>query len=119
MLIHASAEGAELDAAAGRWHATAKVSDFGSARIQAAEGLATRGLGTLAYCAPEVHRGTLLPASDVWSFGGVLFMLVTGQQAFAGLSRAQIMLGVVQGSLRLQWPPWTPAPLAALGANCM
>ncbi|GFH15129.1 protein kinase domain-containing protein [Haematococcus lacustris] len=51
-----------------------RVSDFGSARIQAAEGLATRGLGTLAYCAPEVHRGTLLPASDVWSFGGVLFM---------------------------------------------
>src|SRR6516225_7300046 len=42
-------------------------------------------LGTAAYMSPEQARGkTLGRRCDIWSFGTVLFEMVSGKQAFAG-----------------------------------
>ncbi|MBV8890904.1 MAG: serine/threonine protein kinase, partial [Acidobacteria bacterium] len=64
-----------------------KVLDFGLARRVAIETIAgTDGplFGTLRYMSPEQARGeALTPASDVSSFGLVLFELVAGRRAFA------------------------------------
>ncbi|KAG8387845.1 hypothetical protein BUALT_Bualt02G0063500 [Buddleja alternifolia] len=62
----------------------AKLSDFGLARQGPAAGLghvSTSVVGTVGYAAPEyVHTGRLTAKSDVWSFGVVLYELITGRR---------------------------------------
>ncbi|KAI7735443.1 hypothetical protein M8C21_024256, partial [Ambrosia artemisiifolia] len=64
---------------------TAKLSDFGLARQGPAAGLthvSTVVVGTVGYAAPEyVQTGRLTSKSDVWSFGVVLYELITGRRA--------------------------------------
>ncbi|KAL0390212.1 UNVERIFIED_CONTAM: Serine/threonine-protein kinase PCRK1 [Sesamum calycinum] len=62
----------------------AKLSDFGLARQGPSAGLShvsTSVVGTVGYAAPEyVHNGRLTAKSDVWSFGVVLYELITGRR---------------------------------------
>ncbi|KAK9057605.1 hypothetical protein SSX86_022441 [Deinandra increscens subsp. villosa] len=62
-----------------------KLSDFGLARQGPAAGLghvSTAVVGTIGYAAPEyLHTGRLTSKSDVWSFGVVLYELITGRRA--------------------------------------
>ena len=84
----------------------AKILDFGLAKVQAkaqtdadatrsqeAQQLSTPGaaMGTLAYMSPEQARGKELDArTDIFSFGAVLYEMVTGKQTFTGNSSAEI-----------------------------
>ena len=80
----------------------AKLLDFGVARLTSDDPGATRTvvgevMGTPAYMSPEQANGQPLDArSDVFSFGAVLYELLTGRRAFTGDSTAQILSAVLR-----------------------
>jgi len=64
-------------------------------------------LGTAAYMAPEQALGkTVDKRADIWSFGCVLYEMLTGRRAFAGDEVADTLARVISGN-----PDWTALPL--------
>ena len=77
-----------------------KVLDFGIARRLAAPlsqaNVPDLVLGTPGYMSPEQARGEALDSrSDQFSFGAVLYEMAAGRQAFAGVSAAELVAGVL------------------------
>ncbi|MBX5440636.1 MAG: serine/threonine protein kinase [Solirubrobacteraceae bacterium] len=71
--------------------ATAKICDFGIARIVGGEALTRTGdvVGTLAYMAPEQAEGRrITPAVDVYALGLVLYEALTGTNPIRGAGPA-------------------------------
>jgi serine/threonine protein kinase len=65
----------------------AKILDFGLAAIEGVDKLTKTGstMGTLHYMSPEQTRGEVLDErSDIFSFGVVLYEMITGQLPFRG-----------------------------------
>lgn len=68
-----------------------KVTDFGLARELGSETETGSLVGTVAYLAPEViRRGKTERASDIYSFGIMLFEMLTGSQPYKGDDAMQI-----------------------------
>ena len=73
----------------------AKLLDFGLARLASVDADATRTLegtvlGTPAYMSPEQAEGKSLDVrSDIFSFGAVLYEMLSGQRAFGGATKVQ------------------------------
>ncbi|KAG2445578.1 hypothetical protein HXX76_000190 [Chlamydomonas incerta] len=121
---------------------TAKVADFGMASkvegsspraVPAASGddggdvpilgaaAKERGWGSLAYLAPEVPEHGPNKKSDVWSFGMCLYFMCCGKAPYsnyASLRPAQMLVGIVEGSLTLDWPDDTYRLLRRLAETC-
>ena len=63
-------------------------------------------VGTAAYMAPEQAKGREADArSDVWSFGCVLYEMLTGRRAFDGEDVADTLAAVLRGD-----PDWSALP---------
>ena len=64
--------------------------------------------GTIFYCAPEVldgdfvRTGRILKASDMWSFGVILYLLCCGSPPFEGRSDSAIIRAVKKAVYK--WP---------------
>jgi non-specific serine/threonine protein kinase len=75
-----------------------KVLDFGLAQIKGANRLTkeTSTLGTLKYMSPEQYKRSKIDhRTDIWSFGVVLFEILTGELPFRGEYEAALMYSVV------------------------
>ena len=112
-----------------------KILDFGLAKVVAASGemsesdtisgLQTRPgtlLGTLAYMSPEQASGGVLDfRSDQFSFGSVVYEMVTGKRAFRRNTQAETLVAVLReqpepiGALN----PDVPAPLSWAIERCL
>ena len=86
----------------------AKLLDFGLAKLITADADVTRTaegtvVGTAAYMSPEQAEGRPLDArSDIFSFGAVMYEMLSGTRAFAGHTAAQVLSAVLRDD---------PAPL--------
>ena len=74
-------------------------------------------LGTAAYMAPEQAKGKAADKrSDIWSFGVILYELLTGKRPFQGESVVETL-----GAVMNKEPDWTDAPakIQYLLRNCL
>ncbi len=102
---------------------SAKLLDFGLAKLlkysdsdttQTVEGTL---LGTPAYMAPEQAEGkTLDERSDIFSFGAVLYEMLSGKRAFAGKSTAQVLSAVLRDD---PTPLQAPAEVQRIVNKCL
>jgi serine/threonine protein kinase len=110
---------------------TVKVLDFGLAKVggtpvvssdnsptlsiaQTAAGVI---LGTAAYMSPEQAKGKIVDKrADIWSFGVVLYEMLTGKQLFTGETVSDILAAVLMGE-----PEWdrVPTKVRRLLRNCL
>ena len=78
-------------------------------------------MGTAAYMAPEQAAGVKVDRrADVWSFGAVLFEMLSGKRAFAGDSVADTLATVMK--LDPDWtalPKETPSAIQQLIRRCL
>jgi len=86
----------------------AKITDFGLAK-QAGRTMVTKEgmtLGTIAYMSPEQARGEIVDhRTDIWSFGVMLYEMVTGQLPFKGLHEQTVVYSILNEN---------PEPITAL-----
>ena len=107
-----------------------KVLDFGLAKAilpdsnQQTMALATQAgvvLGTAAYMSPEQARGGVIDKrSDIWSFGCVLYELLTGRHPFPGRTISDTIAAIIGSDP--DWtavPPATPSRVRLLVRRCL
>ena len=78
-------------------------------------------MGTAAYMAPEQAKGKGADRrSDVWSFGIVLYELLTGDRLFGGDSVAETLASVMKDQVTFgKLPDDTPTAIRKLIARCL
>jgi serine/threonine-protein kinase len=78
-------------------------------------------LGTAAYMSPEQARGRPIDKrTDIWSFGVVLYELLTGDNPFRGETVADSVGAIMHRDPDLQaLPPETPAAIRRLLRRCL
>ena len=81
---------------------TVKVGDFGISRILSSDDEVRQTLcGTMSYCAPEILRGQPYTLSvDVYSFGIVMWEIMTRETPFAGVAAPALREAVAKSGKR-------------------
>jgi serine/threonine protein kinase/formylglycine-generating enzyme required for sulfatase activity/cephalosporin-C deacetylase-like acetyl esterase len=102
----------------------AKIVDFGLAKLAGQTKLTKAGstVGTVAYMSPEQVRGEEADEqTDIWSFGVLLYELVTGQLPFRGEHESAMMYLIMNEEpkpLRALRPE-TPEALEQIATQCL
>jgi serine/threonine protein kinase len=111
---------------------TVKVLDFGLAKMPEtppeAGATLTMGatevgaiMGTAAYMSPEQASGKRVDKrSDIWSFGAVLWEMLTGKRLFQGETVSHTLADVLRSEIDFaKLPALTPAPIRELMRRCL
>jgi non-specific serine/threonine protein kinase len=101
-----------------------KIMDFGLAKVQGSEQLTREGttIGTAAYMSPEqASHEEVDNRSDIWSFGVILYEMLTGKLPFRGDYEAAILYDIVHAnpdSLNIVNPE-LPGKLSEIVDRCL
>ncbi|XP_075780873.1 mitogen-activated protein kinase kinase kinase 21 isoform X4 [Pelodiscus sinensis] len=97
---------------------TLKITDFGLAR-EWHRTTKMSAAGTYAWMAPEVIKSSVFSkGSDVWSYGVLLWELLTGEVPYRGIDGLAVAYGVAVNKLTLPIPSTCPEPFAKLMKEC-
>ncbi|XP_072919950.1 mitogen-activated protein kinase kinase kinase 10 [Hemitrygon akajei] len=97
---------------------TLKITDFGLAR-EWHRTTKMSAAGTYAWMAPEVIKLSLFSkSSDVWSFGVLLWELLTGEVPYREIDGLAVAYGVAVNKLTLPIPSTCPEPFGKLMEDC-
>ncbi|KAL5008956.1 hypothetical protein ScPMuIL_014537 [Solemya velum] len=97
---------------------TIKITDFGLAR-ELYKTTRMSAAGTYAWMAPEVIKSSRYSkSSDVWSYGVVLWELLTGEVPYKGIDALGVAYGVAVNKLTLPIPSTCPDLFSKLMADC-
>ncbi|XP_032295529.1 mitogen-activated protein kinase kinase kinase isoform X1 [Drosophila virilis] len=112
VLIYEAIEGSQLH------HKTLKITDFGLAR-EMYNTQCMSAAGTYAWMPPEViSRSMYSKSSDVWSYGVLLWELITGETPYKGFDPLSVAYGVAVNTLTLPIPKTCPETWGALMKSC-
>ncbi|XP_048227623.1 uncharacterized protein LOC8277895 isoform X2 [Ricinus communis] len=98
-----------------------KIGDLGLSKVKQHTLVSGGVRGTLPWMAPELLSGKshmVTEKIDVYSFGIVMWELLTGEEPYAGLHCASIIGGIVNNSLRPQIPTWCDPEWKSLMESC-
>ena len=102
----------------------AKVMDFGLAKVTSEATLTreARTMGTVAYMSPEQAKGEAVDQrTDVWSFGVVLYEMLTGMLPFKGERDSSLLYAIVheEPAPIKSLSPQVPPGLQAIVRRCL
>uniref|UniRef100_A0A4W3JF33 Mitogen-activated protein kinase kinase kinase n=1 Tax=Callorhinchus milii TaxID=7868 RepID=A0A4W3JF33_CALMI len=96
-----------------------KISDFGTSKELNDKSTKMSFAGTVAWMAPEVIRNEPVSEKvDIWSFGVVLWELLTGEIPYKDVDSSAIIWGVGSNSLHLPVPSGCPDGFKLLLKQC-
>ncbi|XP_055528207.1 mitogen-activated protein kinase kinase kinase dlk-1 isoform X2 [Wyeomyia smithii] len=96
-----------------------KISDFGTSREWNEISTKMSFAGTVAWMAPEVIRNEPCNEKvDIWSYGVVMWELLTGEVPYKNVDSSQIIFGVGNNSLYLPIPASCPEGFKLLLKQC-
>ncbi|KFQ33077.1 Mitogen-activated protein kinase kinase kinase MLK4, partial [Mesitornis unicolor] len=97
---------------------TLKITDFGLAR-EWHRTTKMSAAGTYAWMAPEVIKSSMFSkGSDIWSYGVLLWELLTGEVPYRGIDGLAVAYGVAVNKLTLPIPSTCPELFAKLMKEC-
>lgn len=93
---------------------TLKITDFGLAR-ETHHTTRMSVCGTYAWMAPEViQASTFSKSSDIWSYGVLLWELLTGEMPYKNIDALAVAYGVAVNRLTLPIPKTCPEPFSKI-----
>ncbi|GIM09632.1 hypothetical protein Vretimale_13478 [Volvox reticuliferus] len=98
-----------------------KVADFGLSRClkEGQTHHSTKTVGTVTHMPPELLRsGKLTLSGDVYSFGIIMWELLTGSVPYRGLMYGEVVERVVVSHRRPEFPEHTPHEYRSLAERC-
>lgn len=98
-----------------------KIGDLGLSKVKQHTLVSGGVRGTLPWMAPELLSGKSNMVSekiDVYSFGIVMWELLTGEEPYSDMRAAEIIGGIVNDSLRPQIPSWCDPEWKGLMESC-
>lgn len=98
-----------------------KIGDLGLSLLKQNEGVDMSMRGTLSWMAPELlnkKRSLVTEKVDIYSFGVVMWELLTGERPYAKMQPKDIIVGVADGTLGLEIPSWCEPGWRSLMERC-